>query len=145
MCTSVCVHICTYTHRCVKIDSVCTNSYVLQKKQLAEAIRSRKMSVMHPKFAIAYTGQARWKKSFYSKWLQTDQPIQTFYRDQWEPYYIARLPVPTFDERFSDRGFNKAQQQFLLSWYVVLCVLCLVTVSCTGTITHMLCFLMCSM
>jgi hypothetical protein len=97
-----------------------TKRKMLLKKQLSKAIRSGKVSVMHPKFAIAYTGHMQWQKSFYSSWLKSDKPIQTFYRDQWEPYYITRLPTPQFDERFSDRGFNKAQQQFLLSWYSVI-------------------------
>ena len=44
------------------------------------------------------------------EWLDSTDVTEIPYLTRFEPYYVARLPVPRFNESFINRGGNYAQQ-----------------------------------
>ena len=44
------------------------------------------------------------------EWLDSAEVTEVAYLTRFEPYYIARLPLPRFNESFINRGGNYAQQ-----------------------------------
>jgi hypothetical protein len=85
---------------------------VLDKHDLREYLMKGEAEIMHAtSFPISYLGSLdMWR------WTFATEPYAVRYTHRWEPYYIARMGpnFPYFDERFVDRGLNKAQQQFSL-------------------------------
>ena len=83
---------------------------VLDKHDLREYLMKGEAEIMHAtSFPISYLGSLdMWR------WTFATEPYAVRYTHRWEPYYIARMGLnfPYFDERFVDRGLNKAQQQF---------------------------------
>ena len=83
---------------------------VKNKRDLRRYLINNEAEVMHASsFPISYLGSLDvWR------WTFATEPYVVRYTHRWEPYYIARLSpnFAFFDERFVDRGLNKAQQQF---------------------------------
>ena len=85
---------------------------VTNKHDLRDYLFRGEAEIMHAtSFPISYLGSMDlWR------WTFATEPYHVRYTHRWEPYYIARMGgnFPYFDERFVDRGLNKAQQQFAL-------------------------------
>ena len=83
---------------------------VTTKDDLLRSLRYGDTQIMHAaQFPPSYLGPLNT-----GEWFFATYPFTVSYTQRWEPYYFARLPVPLFDERFVNRGLNKAQQQFAM-------------------------------
>ncbi|KNC74550.1 hypothetical protein SARC_12908, partial [Sphaeroforma arctica JP610] len=78
----------------------------ISKAKAVEAMYNKLASPMHSYFHAAYipTNHVKWMKS------GEDVFYEVPYTMRFEPYYIARAPIPMFNPGFVDRGGNFAQQ-----------------------------------
>lgn len=78
----------------------------LSKRKLVEGFYDGTVQPMHVYFGPAYvpTNHFAWAKS------NSVDPLP--YLTRFEPYYIARVPLPLFNESFVNRGGNYAQQVY---------------------------------
>ncbi|KNC77217.1 hypothetical protein SARC_10318 [Sphaeroforma arctica JP610] len=81
-------------------------SPTIPKKALVDAALSGVALPMHGYYPPAYgpTG--------HNAWLTSGQTVRLNYVTRFEPYYIASVPVPLFNETFVNRGGNYAQQVY---------------------------------
>ncbi|KAK7066106.1 Beta-1,4-glucuronyltransferase 1 [Halocaridina rubra] len=57
-----------------------------------------------------YTDYPTWEKNAKAKPGQIDTLYEVLWQDPWEPFYISRLSIPSYDERFRQYGFNRISQ-----------------------------------
>eukprot|EP01134_Creolimax_fragrantissima_P005113 CFRG5113T1 len=81
----------------------------IRKEQVVEMFFTGNVLPMHVYFGPAYapTNHYEWSRS------KTVDEIP--YLTRFEPYYIARMPIPLFNETFVNRGGNFAQQVYEMS------------------------------
>lgn len=78
----------------------------MYKRNLVEGFFDGTAVPMHVYFGPAYVPQNHFA------WAYSNQVEEINYITRFEPYYVARMPVPLFNETFVDRGGNKAQQAY---------------------------------
>ena len=76
------------------------------KKLLVEGFYDGSVQPMHLYFGPAYIPQNHFE------WAYSKTVDEIKYLTRFEPYYVARMPIPLFNETFVDRGGNKAQQAY---------------------------------
>ncbi|XP_066956682.1 beta-1,4-glucuronyltransferase 1-like [Macrobrachium rosenbergii] len=57
-----------------------------------------------------YTDYAAWEKSAKGKQGSVEALYEVLWQDPYEPFYISRVNVPSYDERFRQYGFNRISQ-----------------------------------
>eukprot|EP00123_Amoebidium_parasiticum_P015588 comp23048_c0_seq1/m.36890 comp23048_c0_seq1/g.36890 ORF comp23048_c0_seq1/g.36890 comp23048_c0_seq1/m.36890 type:complete len:580 (-) comp23048_c0_seq1:321-2060(-) len=80
------------------------SSDTLSKDLLVEAFLEGKAKPMHLYFSPAYVPTNHYA------WVLSDTVDPLPYVSRFEPYYVARTPLPLFNETFVNRGGNYAQQ-----------------------------------
>lgn len=78
----------------------------MYKRLLVEGFFDGSVQPMHVYFGPAYVPQNHFA------WAYSNQVEEINYITRFEPYYLARMPIPLFNESFVDRGGNKAQQAY---------------------------------
>eukprot|EP01134_Creolimax_fragrantissima_P002683 CFRG2683T1 len=79
------------------------------KSTIVSAILEGIASPMHGYYPPAYGPTEHYS------WLRSTNVTRLHYVTRFEPYYIARVPVPLFNETFVNRGGNFAQQVYEMS------------------------------
>eukprot|EP00123_Amoebidium_parasiticum_P018370 comp24181_c0_seq1/m.44287 comp24181_c0_seq1/g.44287 ORF comp24181_c0_seq1/g.44287 comp24181_c0_seq1/m.44287 type:complete len:609 (-) comp24181_c0_seq1:837-2663(-) len=78
----------------------------ISKESLVTALLDGSAQPMHAYFPPAYG------PTNHVQWMTSDTVDYLPYVTRFEPYYIARVPLPLFDEHFVNRGGNYAQQVY---------------------------------
>ncbi|KNC82478.1 hypothetical protein SARC_05230 [Sphaeroforma arctica JP610] len=79
---------------------------LLTKSQVVQGLFKGQVRPMHQYFGPAYL-----PTNHYS-WMSSEETTELTYLTRFEPYYIARMPIPLFNETFINRGGNFAQQVY---------------------------------
>eukprot|EP00124_Ichthyophonus_hoferi_P002542 Ihof_evm4s177 gene=Ihof_evmTU4s177 len=79
---------------------------VIERRELVKAMMKKEAQPMHMYFPPAYM------PTNHLFWAQATSPriYEVLYTMRFEPYYVARTPIPMFADKFVDRGGNFAQQ-----------------------------------
>eukprot|EP01134_Creolimax_fragrantissima_P003993 CFRG3993T1 len=81
----------------------------ITKSQVIEGFFDGSVTPMHLYFGPAYV------PTNHFDWASSDSVDEIPYLTRFEPYYIARMPIPIFNDTFVNRGGNFAQQVFEMS------------------------------
>ncbi|KNC77136.1 hypothetical protein SARC_10395 [Sphaeroforma arctica JP610] len=81
----------------------------ITKKQVISMFFTGEVLPMHVYFGPAYA------PTNHQEWATSNTVDEIPYLTRFEPYYIARMPIPLFNETFVNRGGNFAQQVYEMS------------------------------
>eukprot|EP00121_Abeoforma_whisleri_P012372 Awhi_evm1s11417 len=87
-------------------QSKLVNAKSLKKRDLVDMLRSGDAKPMHVYYGPAYG------PTNHFEWMYDNETTKIDYLTRFEPYYIAQMPLPTFNEDFVDRGGNFAEQVY---------------------------------
>eukprot|EP00121_Abeoforma_whisleri_P005634 Awhi_evm2s5112 len=89
-----------------KLNILKSNGQSMKKSHLVDMLRRGDAKPMHIYYCPAYG------PTNHFEWMNDNTTTKINYLTRFEPYYIAKMPLPQFNEDFVDRGGNFAEQVY---------------------------------